>query len=43
MCQVFVKDEAAMRWFVTTGWGLPLLIVGTYSVVRYNTPGGTVR
>ncbi|KAL0902378.1 hypothetical protein ABMA27_000263 [Loxostege sticticalis] len=40
---VFVKDEVAMRWFVGTGWGLPLVIVGVYAVVRYNTPGATVR
>ncbi|XP_063837281.1 calcitonin receptor-like isoform X5 [Ostrinia nubilalis] len=40
---VFVKDEVAMRWFVATGWGLPMLIVGVYSAVRYNTPGATER
>ncbi|KAL4717451.1 hypothetical protein ACJJTC_000600 [Scirpophaga incertulas] len=40
---VFVKDEVAMRWFVATGWGLPLIIVGIYTVVRFLTPDATVR
>ncbi|CAH0402049.1 unnamed protein product [Chilo suppressalis] len=40
---VFVKDEVAMRWFLVIGWGLPLIIVGLYTIVRYLTPGATVR
>ncbi|CAG9781984.1 unnamed protein product [Diatraea saccharalis] len=40
---VFVKDEVAMRWFLVTGWGLPLMIVGVYTIARFFTPGATVR
>ncbi|XP_053624245.1 calcitonin gene-related peptide type 1 receptor-like [Plodia interpunctella] len=40
---VFVKDEVAMRWFVCLGWGLPLVIVVVYAIVRYQLPGATDR
>lgn len=40
---VFVKDEAAMRWFVILGWGGSLLIIMVYATVRFFTPGATER
>ncbi|KAJ0183890.1 hypothetical protein K1T71_000313 [Dendrolimus kikuchii] len=40
---VFVKDDVAMRWFLTLGWGLSLLIVILYAAIRYYTPDATLR
>ncbi|XP_031767530.2 calcitonin gene-related peptide type 1 receptor-like [Galleria mellonella] len=40
---VFVKEDIAMRWFLAVGWGLSLIIVMVYAIVRYNTPEDTER
>ncbi|GBP06823.1 hypothetical protein EVAR_67297_1 [Eumeta japonica] len=40
---VFVKDDVAMRWFVSIGWGIPFVLTATYSVVRYTTKSFTEK
>ncbi|KAG8300050.1 hypothetical protein J6590_085736 [Homalodisca vitripennis] len=34
---VFVKDNWALRWFYFLGWGVPGLITGLYTFVRYHS------
>ncbi|CAG9558356.1 unnamed protein product [Danaus chrysippus] len=40
---VFVKEKVAMRCFLAIGWGLSLVIIIIYAVVRYHIPGATER
>ncbi|XP_030034837.1 calcitonin gene-related peptide type 1 receptor [Manduca sexta] len=40
---VFIRDDLALFWFKTIGWGLSLVIVVIYASVRYTTPGATER
>ncbi|XP_032527603.2 calcitonin gene-related peptide type 1 receptor-like isoform X1 [Danaus plexippus] len=40
---VFVKEKVAMRCFLAIGWGLSLVIIIVYAVVRYHIPGATER
>ncbi|XP_058061171.1 calcitonin gene-related peptide type 1 receptor [Anopheles bellator] len=35
---VFIKDIVALRWFVTIGWLLPVLLVSLYAIVRHSMP-----
>uniref|UniRef100_A0A182UZR5 Calcitonin receptor n=2 Tax=Anopheles merus TaxID=30066 RepID=A0A182UZR5_ANOME len=35
---VFIKDIVAMRWFVTIGWILPMVLVSLYALVRNTQP-----
>lgn len=36
--KVFIKDIVAMRWFVTIGWILPMVLVSLYALVRNTQP-----
>ncbi|CAH0393747.1 unnamed protein product [Bemisia tabaci] len=40
---VFVKDDMAMRWFYSIGWGLPFIITAAYATIRGSTLEDTLQ